>query len=67
MEKKFFNPGYQVVLEGSFHDLMKEVRGNKFVYVCPWKLICEGLKIQVRITQMHIWITTLMMMSPIIP
>ena len=23
MEKKFFDPGYQVILEGSFYDLVK--------------------------------------------
>ena len=47
MEKKLFDPGYQVVLEGSFYNLMKQVRGKKFMYVGPWKLIRERLKSQI--------------------
>jgi hypothetical protein len=39
----FFYPCYEVVFKGSFDDLMKEIRRNKFVNIGSWKIICEGL------------------------
>lgn len=39
----FFYPCYEVVFEGSFDDLMKEIRRDKFVNISSWKIVCEGL------------------------
>jgi len=39
----FFNPHHKMVFEGAFDDLMKEIWGDKFMYVSSWKVIGERL------------------------
>jgi len=39
----FLNPSYEMIFKGSFNDLMKEVWGNKFMYIGSWKVVGEGL------------------------
>ena len=39
----FFNPRHKMVFEGAFDDLMKEIWGDKFMYVSSWKVIGERL------------------------
>ena len=34
----FFNPAYEVVLEGALDNLVEYVRGDDLVYVCPREL-----------------------------
>jgi hypothetical protein len=53
-----FDPHNEVVLEGTFNQLMENIGGQKFVNVCSQKIICEWLlmtdsknKRQVCITQ----------------
>ena len=38
------DPGYQMVLEDPFNKLMKEIWGDKFMYVSPRKIIGEWLE-----------------------
>jgi hypothetical protein len=37
------NPGNEMVLKGAFDDLMEEVGGEKFMYVCTGKVVRERL------------------------
>jgi hypothetical protein len=39
----FLHPCYEVVLEGTFDDLMQEIWCDQFIYVCVRKLIGEWL------------------------
>lgn len=41
----FFHPSYEVILKGSFNDLMEEIRSDELVYISSWKVICEGLNL----------------------
>jgi hypothetical protein len=43
-KKIFFNPSHEMILKGSFDDLVEEIWGDEFVYISSGEIIGEGLK-----------------------
>lgn len=39
----FFHPHNKMILEYPFYNLVKEVRGEQFIDVSTWEVVCERL------------------------